>query len=322
MLPLVLVLPVLAGCGAHSTRESVVAPSQSGDHAWTPGGDASAGAATSESARLLERFGPPPLDAYQWSASDGETLSRAYTIELEKCMREHGLEVNNEPPPAPRTVREPPVHWSEYLHLVDPNRAKTTAYQVDNPRDPGVDDRVTSEEVVNSEEVVSGEADASGQADTTRGPDGPDPLASLSADERSYADAASACHAQPSVIEPTDPNIDYELLGKLYAESVVRSKADPTVVAARAAWSTCMAASGYQLTEFPHIDSTANVTPEQTAKATADVACKNSAGVIDNYITVLYATERAVAAENTAALDAFVAEGEERVRRAAAALGQ
>ena len=83
------------------------------------------------------------------------------------------------------------------------------------------------------------------------------------------------------------------------------TQSDPRITAVNAAWSRCMAGRGYQYRSpaaaagknWP-----ANPTVVEIATATADVSCKNQANLVNTWLTVEAAYQRALIGQNLSAL--------------------
>jgi hypothetical protein len=81
-----------------------------------------------------------------------------------------------------------------------------------------------------------------------------------------------------------------------------------------------MRGEGYELSAIPPRSYVAPGDDSDKKQAVADVACKESVGLTDTYITRLFENERAEIAAHKADLDAFAEWGKERLRVAAKAL--
>ncbi|MGW6128785.1 hypothetical protein ACWFNE_02035 [Cellulomonas sp. NPDC055163] len=274
--------------------------------------------------RLLAEHGPPPLDAWGWSATEAATVARAVAELTARCMAERGFAVEREADPGGdaggpggvpgadgRTgtdgvVGEPVTHWGGFLGLVSLDRARTTGYQVLDV-EARLDERARLER------------------EAARTPD-PAYLAALTGE--GAAGAAGAAGAQDGgcsgrafdQVTPADPAVDRRIQERLYGEALRSAGRDPAVVRALDGWFACMARRGYELDAVPVPASTDPVTPELVEQAVADVGCKDRTDLVDTYVTALYDAERALAAAHRAELESFAAWGRERARLAAQAL--
>lgn len=268
----------ITGCGSASSSPDVVVPSD-GDRPWTPDDEAAPQAtATTEDERLLARYGPPPLDAFTWSPEESDVVQQATDRALVACMAELGFEY------APEPEEEVPwivTHWGDDLGIIDADQAASRGYKALGLDLPAPD----------------------------TGPFGvSEAYLSALSDEGGCLDQAFDLTAGGDLEDP-------ELLGRLWESAVGAARSDQTYLDAKKQWSACMAEAGYPLEDFPMPFENDEGDVQQ---AVTDVACKASSGVVDAYITALYAAETRLAEENAAALRAHRAAMEERVRLAAA----
>jgi hypothetical protein len=226
-----------------------------------------------ENERLLAEYGPAPLDEMFETSEESDIYLSAREILVTQCMAEQGFaalpELAVEFPDYP----VPSAAWDDGLGLVDLEIAQTFGYQ--------------------------GEMDAQwwaayhayNDAVDARSAQYSDPVR----DEAEYG--AGGCERQAlDTLNPVDTSaLDRDLIFSLDDLAVQQTQADPSVVESVTRWTGCMAEAGYTLTAIPISEASPEpATPEQIAQAVADVGCKQSVGLIDIYIPVLYASQRAL----------------------------
>lgn len=308
----------LAACSAgpveRPARTSASAGTASSPAGSTTGTPAGAGVTDDPSGnlRLLAEHGPPPLDAWSWSAAESRTVEQAVEELTARCMAEQGFTLDRAAPDDD-PGGEPVTHWGGFLGLVSAERARTTGYQVLD-----VDARLAERARLEREahrtpdpayvRALTGEDGASG-ATGGGGAVGGGGSGDGGCSGRAFAH-----------VTPPDPDVDPRIQERLYGEALDRAAHDPGVVDALDGWVGCMERSGYRIETVPVPSSTDPVTPAVVAQAVADVRCKDETGLVPAYITALYGAERALADEHRAELDAFAAWGRERVRLATEAL--
>ncbi|MBB2923543.1 hypothetical protein [Cellulomonas cellasea] len=270
----------------------------------TPAPDRPPGADPSGNLRLLAEHGPPPLDAWGWTAPEADTVARAVEELTARCMAERGFAYERSGGAgaaggADGALGEPVTHWGGFLGLVSHERARTTGYQVLD-----VEARLAERARLEQE--------------ATRTPD-PAYVAALTGE--GAPGGGSGCSGWAfDQVTPADPAVDRRIQERLYGAALRRAEEHPAVVRALDGWVACMARHGYAIETVPVPADTDPVTAELVDQAVADVGCKDETGLVDTYVTALYDAERALAAEHRAELEAFAAWGRERVRLATEAL--
>lgn len=226
-----------------------------------------------ENERLLAEYGPAPLDAMFDTREEGDIYFRAREILVTQCMTDLGFpeipELGVELP----DVVVPRAAWDDSLGLVDLEIAQTFGYQG----------------AMDSEWWAAHDAYIAA-LDESRAQYG-DPVR----DAAEYG--AGGCDRQTgATLSPVDTSaLDRDLIFSLEDLAVQQTQADPTVVESVTRWTSCMAEAGYTFTAIPIPAANPDpATPEQIAQAVADVECKRSTGLIDTYVTVLYANQRAL----------------------------
>ncbi|WP_217615283.1 hypothetical protein [Cellulomonas sp. GbtcB1] len=230
--------------------------------------------ATTDSA-LLERYGPAPLDAYEWSPEDKRIVRDAYNEVLTRCLQDRGITYEAQPP----DVWSNAYHWYDFLGLVDIERAQAVGYQ-----SPDVD-----------------------ELDALRRAAAEPAIADASSDELTQAlSAPGGCtDTALDAIAADDPTADLEVNARLYLEATTSARADPAVERALQGWRTCMLEYGYDL-ETPTLPELITApTPESRRQAISDVNCKADAQLVSIYITALYRQESRLVAEHASELEAY-----------------
>lgn len=316
-----------------------------------------AGADPSGNLRLLEEHGPPPLDAWGWSAAEAGTVARAVEELTERCMAERGFSVERDADAGGGAGGTGEVGGSGRVGgragAGGTGGASGAAGRSGADGASGTDDasgadgvlgepvthwagflglvsldraRTTGYQVLDVDARLAERARLEREAART-----PDPAYVAALTGEGAPDAPGAQGRSPArgggcsgwafdQVTPVDPTVDRHVQERLYGEALGRAERDPAVVRALDGWVACMARRGYDLDAVPVPASTDPVTPGLVEQAVADVGCKDETGLVDAYVTALYDAERALAAEHRAELDAFAAWGRERVRLAAEAL--
>lgn len=117
--------------------------------------------------------------------------------------------------------------------------------------------------------------------------------------------------------------VDFELVGRLGLEAKQRAAADPRVLEAIRAWSSCMKDAGFSFAtpvEAMNAGWPRDPTPREIATATADVRCKEKADLVRIWLTAEAAYQAELVAQNEEALAEVKRLNAERVRRAEAVL--
>lgn len=293
---------LLAGCtgGAGAPADPEVVRPSAGDvplASASPQSTGGAGAAT-----VAARYGPSPLQAYNLTPDENATIVNATNALVGACMVEQGYTYT---PDDSTTTAGASTDWDRYLGLVDAAQAADYGYWL--PGSPAGGAREKEEA-----EALAREQNLSAQDEAYRaallGPDFPE----VSPD---------ACYPRSSsALIPSGPTPNLSIQADLFDTATARAQADAAVVAARAAWQSCMADHGYDLSEIPLPSADADRSAAVVAQAVADVGCKDSSGLTDTYITTLYAAESAAIEEHLSDVQAYRAYVDERLRMAAQAL--
>jgi hypothetical protein len=255
-----------------------------------------------ENERLLAEYGPAPLDAMYDTPEEDDIYSRAKEILVVQCLTDLGFpeipEVEGEYPDevVPRAA------WDDSLGLVDLKVAQTFGYQGARDSEWWAAHRAYIDLMDAHRELYA------------------DPARDLA--EYGLPDG---CERQAAAsLSPVDTSaLDRDLIASLPDLAVQQTQADPAVVESMTRWTSCMAEAGYALTAIPipqaHPDP---ATPEQIAQAVADVECKQSTGLVDTYITALYANQRAFMDQHTDQVTLKIAAREASLEAARQLLGE
>lgn len=316
-----LVAIAVGGCAGEPAETPTVAAA-SGDARWTAApepGDASAvPEGVGAPADPRGRYGPSPLSAYTVVGEDVTTLMSAVDVLVEDCMADRGF--TYEPDYLVTTdSAEGETVWSGFLGLVDADRAASTGYAVlaetagARAKLEGSLEESLAENASLTPERIAYLSALHGPAYVAIGQgQNPEPTAD---------DENSCMNVSMQALTPDVAPQDASIQGTLGEEARAAAQADPVVIAALAGWTTCMADQGYALDAIPVPNLPADeVTPATIDQAVADVACKESTGLIDAYITTLYSAEEDLIQQNLPDLDAFAAFTSERLRLASEVL--
>lgn len=201
-----------------------------------------------------------PFDEYTLSPFEMRTLDHAEDLLVRDCMRGHGMDW--QVLPAPEEEGTDPAHRRRY-GVIEMEVAEQYGYGAP----PGAADEVLVEE--------------------TR----EDRLTLLATEHR----AAHGSEGETGCLEEAAgditagvPGIDYDLLNSYIHTSFEASQSAPPVVDAFSAWSACMADRGFDYPTPPEAwaderwtDGEGDPSTEETEVATADVACKEDASVVE-----------------------------------------
>ncbi len=313
VLALAVVAVSLSGCAGEPAEPTSVGTA-SGDARWTappePGNSSTEADETAASEGVAGRYGPSPLSAYTVVGEDVSTLMSAVDVLVEVCMAERGFAYEPDYLVTTSSAGGETV-WSGFLGLVDASRAASTGYGVIGET---AEDRAGLKESLavgasQTPERIAYLTALYGPAYVAIG-QGQNP--ELTADDENSCMNVSTRALTPEVAPP-----DASIQGTLGEEARSSAQADPVVVAALAGWTTCMADQGYVLDAIPVPNLPVDeVTPAIIDQAVADVACKESSGLVDAYITTLYSVEEDLIQQNLPDLDAFADFTSERLRLA------
>jgi hypothetical protein len=233
-----------------------------------------------------------PLEAYMETYPETVTIQRAI-IRLEtQCMAGYGFHISL--PPAGMTP--PPNNDDSNMErrygITDRDAAARLAYSIgDDDRTPPPAPELTSAEIAVLTGHVAIKPGAAKAPSTFHGKAVPD----------------GGC-GQQAVDEVGVGRIDTSVAGRLDADSMSTSQADPRVQAVIAAWSQCMKSSGYT------VDSPLNAaklaptatggTPSAASLqvATTDIDCKARTGLVKTWFDVESAIQRQQVEQNQFAL--------------------
>ncbi|MEV2277465.1 hypothetical protein AB0I72_17960 [Nocardiopsis sp. NPDC049922] len=244
-----------------------------------------------------------PFDDHTLSPFEMQMIDYAEDLVIRDCMRDHGMDW--EILPVPEEEGTDPPHRRRY-GVIEPEVAERYGYVAP----VGSEDDRARAEVWESRETLPQEEYLRAFGD----------------------DDGGGCHGQARE-RVTDgvPDMDHNLLNSYIATGFDASREAPEVVDAFADWSTCMAARGFDY-ETPvdtgddarWADREDEPLPEEIEVATADVACKDEASVVEIWWSAEAEAQRGLIEEHPAdfALFAQVREGLlERARAEIEALG-
>ncbi|WP_116244745.1 hypothetical protein [Nocardiopsis sp. FIRDI 009] len=244
-----------------------------------------------------------PFDDHTLSPFEIQTIDYAEDLIIRDCMEERGMDW--EVLPVPEEENTDPPHRRRY-GVIEPEVAENYGYVAPIGSE---DDRARAE---------------------VRESRGTLPRAEYQA--AFGADGDGGCHGEARE-RVTDgvPDMDYNLLNSYIATGFDASQEEPEVIGAFAEWSTCMATRGFDYgTPLEAGDDArwaareSEPLPEEIEVATADVACKEEASVVEIWRSAEAEAQRGLIEEHPAdfALFAQVREGLlERARAEIEALG-
>lgn len=123
---------------------------------------------------------------------------------------------------------------------------------------------------------------------------------------------------------PTKDTVEYTVPQDYGAEAFARSRKDSRVEAAVKAWSACMAASGYPMTDPlaqpPGIDDSSVSGPRAVTMATRDVECKKQTNLVGVWYTVETAYQQRIIEKHAETLNRAKTQLADRLRLAATLL--
>ena len=226
-----------------------------------------------------------PLDPYQLTPPQFESVMRGYRALLAQCMRRYGLTS-----PEPTTGQLSPRTLNERRYGVsDPALAAVAGYRLSaagNGARPSTS--------------------ISGQDDTNR-------LAVLTGDGQRLVNGqqvpVGGCsgEAKRTLAGGLPVPADQALAQRLSNDSFVESQREPAVTAVFAAWSSCMLARGYRYPTPQRAAADARFGGELTTAeidtATADIACKRQTNLVGVWFDTEARLQRPKLTANRAALE-------------------
>ncbi|WP_157553434.1 hypothetical protein [Jiangella gansuensis] len=243
-----------------------------------------------------------PLDAYAFSAAEDQVLGQAAEAAVIACFEARGFDAADAHPlPFTRAVADDASARHERRYSVtDPDVAARHGYHPPDTTDVREEFYASHTEPELAALVGSGDGAPDGclhqaEAATTAGDE-----AALRAGE--------------------------ELVSEVQADAWHGAMADPRVVEAFRAWSACMAEAGYRYdapmdaNDDPTWWRTDTASAEEIATATADVACKESTGLIPVWSEVEAEYQAELIAQHQDRFDAYRARLDEQVAQARAEL--
>lgn len=298
---------LIAGCTASSPDQPTRVEPSTGDvplasaaqssSQQSPTTSATSGAGTQTAAA---RYGPAPLQAYNLTAQESDTITKATDALVAACMTERGFTYK----PTSQSVQAGTSNdWDSYLGVTDLDQAQQYGYRV--PGATGEGGLSKEEQAILDQQKNHTAQDEAYQA-ALLGPNFPP-----TSDD-------SACYPKSNAqLIPTGTPPDLSIQSEIAEQAAATAAGDATVVAAKQTWTACMADQGYALDAIPLPSVTAKLDPDVIAQAVADVHCKDSSGLTDTYITTLYAAQKSLIQSRLTDLQAYQAYVDERLRLAA-----
>lgn len=258
-----------------------------------------------------------PLDAYAFSADEDQVLAQVAEAQVRACLESYGLDSAAAGPlpfgTAADTATTAAQRHERRYAVADAEVAATYGYHP--PETTDVRREFYESHTAAELEVLVG-VTADGAPVTARhgGKTVPD----------------GGCLGQAALLTPTADQdalrSGEELVSGVQADAWHSALSDPRVVEAFAVWSACIAAAGYQYdapmqaNDDPAWWQSDTASAEEIATATADVACKESTGLIPAWSAVEAEHQAALIERNRAGLDAYRALLDQQVAQARAAL--
>jgi hypothetical protein len=294
----VLVLPVaLFGCGS--------APGDADADVAVPSSDAAGDVLQVRSAGSVAARPPDagltlPLDAFALTAAEDQVLARAAEARVRECAAGFGLDTSAADPLPFGTAADADAavatrHDRRYA-VADPEVAAMYGYHPPATADVRREfyEAHTSAEL----EVLVGVTAAGAPTSRAGVPDG----GCLGEAARAVGDEAA---------DEAGLRAGEELVSEVQAGAWHAAMADPRVADAFAAWSACLSDAGFdyaapmQANDDPRWWASEVAGAEEIATAVADVACKESTGLIPVWSAVEAEHQEAWIAEHRAGLDAY-----------------
>ena len=239
-----------------------------------------------------------PLDAYALTAADDQVLARAAETRVRECAESFGLDPSATGPLPFGTASESASavatrHDRRYA-VADPEVAATYGYHPPTTVDVR---REFYEAHTDAElEVLVGTTADGAPAARAGVPDG-----------GCLGEAARAT----AVADEAELRAGEELVSGVQADAWHTAMADPRMVDAFAAWSACMGLAGYQYVAPMDANDDSRwwgsdvAGADEIAAAVADVACKQSTGLIPVWSAVEAEHQAELIAQHRAELDAY-----------------
>jgi hypothetical protein len=250
-----------------------------------------------------------PIEKYDATAAERTVVGDAIALSVTRCMAGFGLSWS----PEPARFSTPVPQLARAYGVADPLTAASRGYHVPTDSRPATapsGQHLTPEQV----RVYSGARDASGK-----------PVAARFGGKKV---PVGGCAQQGLVSIVADPDLDPDSVADQILISMgERARKDVRVVAAIAAWSSCMRRAGYQFSD--PLEAAARATaagPEPTAveirTAVADLGCKNKANLLGIWYAVDAGYERLAIRQDSKQLAAVRSAWRAAVLKAAALLGR
>jgi hypothetical protein len=289
-----LVLPVaFFGCGSAPDDVAVSSSSGSGSGVSDVVQVRSAGSVAPRTGGLTL-----PLDAYAFTAAEDQVLARAAEARVRRCAESFGLDTSAADPlpfgTAAQSQAAAVTRHDRRYSVVDAEVAARYGYHPPTTNDVRRE-FYESHTAAELEILVGVTADGSPSA-RSGVPEG-----------GCLGEAARA----PAGVDGTGLRAGEELVSDVQAGAWHAAMADPRVVEAFAAWSSCMAAAGFryaapmEANDDPRWWASETAGSEEIATAVADVSCKSSTGLIAVWSAVEAEHQAELIAANQAELDAY-----------------
>jgi hypothetical protein len=326
----------LAACGSAGqhqsldTVEATATTTSSQGTQWAPTVDATTSdpTATGAYATVAQRFGAPPLAAYNGTDADQATWTQAENMLVKQCMQKRGYDYSESDQGVNGTVGG--TDWADFLGVTD--LAEASEYGYSDPDTVGSLASLTAGPQP-SGGSVSKDPNGTLVINVPSSTEDPARLKALYGDydgaemagqtpAKGANDDNGCLTLADNEIEPkkgpSDPSIQAESLKKASAEA----ETETSVVAAKQKYFTCMKQAGYDINQIPPIQGADEPTPAQIKEATTDVGCKESTGLTATYVKALYAAEKQQIQQHAADFESLDTYAKASLQMATKALGQ
>ncbi|WP_406199916.1 hypothetical protein OH807_18170 [Kitasatospora sp. NBC_01560] len=261
-----------------------------------------------------------PIEAYLLTEVQQKRLTEARNALVTRCMTRFGFAYAAAPPPDRPGTR--PTSLTQWRYFVtDPADAAQYGYTVKGfqagvkPSQPPL----PAAELL----ALTGSPDG-GVAPGRTAPGGQD----VNGQPVPPGGCVGEANGKLGATEANGNGGDAQLASDIKDSGWKQSQADPRLLAAFAAWSTCMKARGYDYptpmaaTDDPQWQRIGAASDKARATATADANCKAEQNVVGIWFTVESAYETALIERNAEAMRAVAQDVENRMKLAAQALSQ
>ncbi|MDR0944761.1 MAG: hypothetical protein LBM66_01150 [Bifidobacteriaceae bacterium] len=324
----------LAACGSAGQHQSLgtVEATATGTAAsrgaqWVPtsGASGSGAVATGAYATVTQRFGAPPLAAYNGTDAVNATEQQAEDMLVKQCMRKRGYDYAGAGQDSGGAGGA--TDWEDFLGVTDLTQASKYGYSESSS--------IGEFASLTASPHPGVSLDAAGDLSITMPSSTADParLKALYGDldgaqmagqtpAKGANDDNGCLTLADNQIEPKKGPSDPSIQAESFKKASAQAETETDVVAAKQKYLACMKQAGYDISQIPPIQGGNEPTPAQIKEATTDVGCKESTGLTATYVKALYAAEKQQIQQHAADFQSLENYEKASLQMATKALGQ